>query len=547
MRAYIILAIACCVLIGALIWFASSTDYFTPKRKKKFATKKKFAAKKKKFAIKKKVASKGVNNGYCCECVKIPSGGTQVVPVQEPPHVPMIVTCGGGNLLSKDQQRRYYKLAVIAFVNSVDVELFQSHCNVLKTTHDKIMQRINQHDADWNIVWGPAAFKPTFGILQIGMMFVLRSKSDPNKYSLVIRGTNPISINAWLLGDFLVKNMVPWSRVLTDTDANPSSSTQFGKVSESTFLNFTGKNHMGVKLGNAQSGLLYMKPCGQVPGSGKTIVTFLSELSSNASAKVHLMITGKSLGGTLSIAMHQYLIDRTNHWNQSGKVCLQSAAFASPSNGDAAFAQHVASLGNRCQRIFNTNDATSRAWGNIKSLYNAWKWQLPIPIDKWIAHPVECGCYKIKKDKVDFKVKLDQAKAELVAANAKSCDKWDIVCNTQKGIKITEKGLKVAAAEIAYNTAKLAADVLPSNCGTCEDELYHHIIDPLTRGLLNVIGDNLESNNYAHAGHPVSFTQPISKNILWASFAGQALHQHGDAYLDHYNLPGEFIVQMMAT
>ncbi len=62
----------------------------------------------------------------------------------------------------------------------------------------------------WELVWGPGTYRYLGAAFDGSMMFVVRHRTAPNRHVIVIRGTNPVDLFDWLLGDFLAHRQVPW-------------------------------------------------------------------------------------------------------------------------------------------------------------------------------------------------------------------------------------------------------------------------------------------------------------------------------------------------
>lgn len=80
----------------------------------------------------------------------------------------------------------------------------------------------------WQIVWGPAAYRAPFSVFDSTMAYVARGIEDPNRYVVVIRGTNPISAFDWLFGDLWSARQLRWPYGGAPADAKVSFSTALG-------------------------------------------------------------------------------------------------------------------------------------------------------------------------------------------------------------------------------------------------------------------------------------------------------------------------------
>lgn len=62
----------------------------------------------------------------------------------------------------------------------------------------------------WQLVWGPGTYRYLGSAFDSSMMFVVQHSTQPQRYAIVVRGTNPVALFDWLLGDFLGHRQVPW-------------------------------------------------------------------------------------------------------------------------------------------------------------------------------------------------------------------------------------------------------------------------------------------------------------------------------------------------
>jgi hypothetical protein len=83
---------------------------------------------------------------------------------------------------------------------------------------------------DWTLVWGPGTYRFLGSAFDSSMMFVVRHTGHKARYSIVVRGTNPLDVLDWLLGDFLAHKQVPWHSAEKDIapGAKLSLSTALG-------------------------------------------------------------------------------------------------------------------------------------------------------------------------------------------------------------------------------------------------------------------------------------------------------------------------------
>lgn len=80
----------------------------------------------------------------------------------------------------------------------------------------------------WELVWGPAVYRSLASHFADALMYVARSTSDPDRYVVSIRGTNPLSAFDWIIGDFWAGRTTPWRYAADGSGAALSLSTSFG-------------------------------------------------------------------------------------------------------------------------------------------------------------------------------------------------------------------------------------------------------------------------------------------------------------------------------
>jgi hypothetical protein len=83
---------------------------------------------------------------------------------------------------------------------------------------------------DWNLVWGPGTYRYLGSVFDDAMMYVAQHRKHPERYAIVVRGTNPVALFDWLFGDFLAYRQLPWrpgGRTVV-RDARLSLSTALG-------------------------------------------------------------------------------------------------------------------------------------------------------------------------------------------------------------------------------------------------------------------------------------------------------------------------------
>jgi hypothetical protein len=72
------------------------------------------------------------------------------------------------------------------------------------------LQSLDPVKVRWDIVWGPASFRSTLSLFDDAAMYVARSRAQPSRFVVAIRGTNPLSLFDWVFGDLLTRRPAPW-------------------------------------------------------------------------------------------------------------------------------------------------------------------------------------------------------------------------------------------------------------------------------------------------------------------------------------------------
>jgi hypothetical protein len=101
----------------------------------------------------------------------------------------------------------------------------------LRQAMTKLLNKLSPVKGQWNIVWGPATFSAASPGFDDAAMYVARKlpfDAQPSTYTIVVRGTNPISLMDWIFGDLMVARQVGWAYGKGIGGANISLSTALG-------------------------------------------------------------------------------------------------------------------------------------------------------------------------------------------------------------------------------------------------------------------------------------------------------------------------------
>lgn len=199
------------------------------------------------------------------------------------------------------------------------------------------------------LIWGPASVKPVGRLFDNGMMMVVRPAGDPGKLTVVIRGTNPVSMSAWFQQDFDVGQSTPW-----------------------VFPEATG----GERYSRGASRSLWLLTAALIPeagepGAGLTLLEALEAEIAKAEGPLTINVTGHSLGGVMATTLALWLRERLP---RESVPHLPTRAFAGPSAGNAAFAAYTNRMLGDYLRIYNHMDIVTHAWNEdeireLKDLY----------------------------------------------------------------------------------------------------------------------------------------------------------------------------------
>lgn len=169
------------------------------------------------------------------------------------------------------------------------------------------------------------------------LIYVTQNARSQNEYTVVIRGTNPLSVTT-LLKDFDVAKLRPWGRGEAPAEALISDGT-----------------------GHFLSSYLQMAPVSELPGAGETLWNFFQKLCETKRVKINF--TGHSLGGLMASILGLWFKEELQKDRTAKKAALQVYSIAAPTAGNQEFVNYLEQvLGNNCALYANQLDLTIHAW-----------------------------------------------------------------------------------------------------------------------------------------------------------------------------------------
>jgi hypothetical protein len=194
-----------------------------------------------------------------------------------------------------------------------------------------------------NVAWGPAQLVSDWGI-PYSLMYVAVNQAK-DEYTVVIRGTDPLSLTSWIKEDFEIGTTIPFNQVVPNAPAN-------AVISKATF--------------DGLSDLLSLKD----PKTNQSVTAFLA-----VTKPMYLFVTGHSLGGTLTPPLVAYLNYQLYGGNYVSNMAFWS--FAGLTSGNNFFASYFNSLFNSefPWRLHNPLDVAPfcfYAENNLDNIYDAY-------------------------------------------------------------------------------------------------------------------------------------------------------------------------------
>lgn len=192
----------------------------------------------------------------------------------------------------------------------------------------------------WTLEWGPAN--------NAGNLVFVALNSSNNVYAVAVRGTVQDDVTGFftdILEDLDALSQVPWLYPQTVTGAQIASGTNI-----------------------ALAQVIAMTD----PVTDLGLLDYLRSVISGSNEQV--IVTGHSLGGTLTSVVAPWLADQLPKAGNTGTVTVTPYTFAAPSAGNQAFVDYYTNLFPNSYRGVNTYDLAPMAWtdlAGIQAMYQA--------------------------------------------------------------------------------------------------------------------------------------------------------------------------------
>ena len=218
-------------------------------------------------------------------------------------------------------------------------DFYQPNCDKLAKNLTKMLLSVKEELTFSGIAWGPVAYKGD-EVFSESLIYVVKDIAAGGEpaYTLVIRGTNPVSLVSWIFQDLNVAGQTPWSRQSTHT------------ISNSSYISKATDTSLGIHKA--------------LTSGGKTVLDWLTlVIQENAGRKIKLNVCGHSLGGLMSTTFALWLHDELAYQELLDRVDLRVYAFAGPTAGNGAYAAYLKeSLGDRYTCYVNDYDIAPCVW-----------------------------------------------------------------------------------------------------------------------------------------------------------------------------------------
>lgn len=216
-------------------------------------------------------------------------------------------------------------------------------CNLSYGDIHDISNKVQAYNAALSVVWGPVEYVPPGSIVSAALMYIVQGpivSTNSNELTVVIRGTNLLSLTSWKGEDFNIATTVPFNNVLPTGTPAPATAA----ISAGTY---TGMNYLTTHLTDKNT-------------------TALGYLKSVGTANIpNLNVTGHSLGGTLTPPFYTYLCYELFGGPPPATTTCQPFSFAGLTPGNADFNTYFETFitpSNLMWRYVNPLDVAPNLW-----------------------------------------------------------------------------------------------------------------------------------------------------------------------------------------
>jgi hypothetical protein len=186
----------------------------------------------------------------------------------------------------------------------------------------------------WTLEWGPAN--------NAGNLVFVTLNSSKDVYAVAVRGTVEVDVTGFftnILEDLDALSLVPWLYPQTVTGAQIASGTNI-----------------------ALAQVIAMTD----PVTDLGLLDYLRSVISGSDAQI--IVTGHSLGGTLTSVVAPWIADQLPKAGNTGTVAVTPYTYAAPSAGNQAFVDYYTKLFPNSYRGVNTYDLAPMAWSELASI-----------------------------------------------------------------------------------------------------------------------------------------------------------------------------------
>jgi hypothetical protein len=310
-------------------------------------------------------------------------------------------------------------LACLAYRGFHDVLRGADHADVVRRALLDGLRTLPPVKDEWSLVWGPVTSRSGPDAFDSAAMYVVQNRREPARYTVAIRGTNPVAASDWLFGDFWVSTTVPWPYARAADRVAVSASTALGlsklqtmrapRLAADAMADAPGGGNGGgpamtrealtSQLAGISTGWsrfveepsawledhamdrlktavnlpwMDLRPRSLVQAPEEDLLdllSFLAEETRAAGAPLDVAVTGHSKGGALATAVALWLKDALaspdvgEQWDGRRGARVSCHAFAAPTPGNAAFADRIDRvLASDHHHLRNRHDIVTHAW-----------------------------------------------------------------------------------------------------------------------------------------------------------------------------------------